>query len=628
MADLKPVGSEKLPLDKKLQRIMEIANYGLTPKVKTHKTASLEYTVRAADGNKYGIIRENAQYMILKEGKDGYNYLSGMRNNSRYSFNSYSEALKKLNLLMKPLNENYNGGRQLNLIGEQEEEDTKFVLKQPESEDTGGETEDFGFDDAMDMGGEEETTDMDMGMEDDLGGEEIEGEMDVEVTDDEDATKAIQKLTGKLGQKLRDLAEPEMTADIIKYVLNSIISAVDLEKLSSDDKDEIVDKFEDEDIEYTEEGEFDVELSGDEEMDLGDDDMGGGDLDMDLETELAEGMVMGDDEEIDENLGALARMAIGAAAAGFGERAADKVFNEEREMNESFGGAIGALKTLLDIAVKDPKLAMKIVNSTLQCLNFRQIGELVDLIDWVKGSAEACGTVANIVQNKDCMFDFQRYLTSDNFDGAVCLVEKLGPDMLKYGMENAGDMLGGISGMFGLNEGTKEMEESFVLAADEARDKGKKQFEYPKGSGKMHPVTIKTDIDVSEEDTINFAGDEEDVDAVAAIADVFNESTVNRTLSKYFQLTPQEKRQQRIRKQRRIEEQKRRKENFLNESIKQVKRKRLVESSFSSYEQERTTKRFLRENRNFNFIGKNKRGGLVFKENKNLVEITTTGKVL
>ena len=626
MADLKPVGSEKLPLDKKLQRIMEIANYGMTPEVKTHKTASLEYTVKAADGNKYGIIRENAQYMILKEGNDGYDYLSGMRNNSRYSFNSYSEALKKLNLLMKPLNENYNGGRQLNLIGEQEEEDTKFVLKQPESEDTGGETEDFGFDDAMDMGGEEETMNMDMGMEDDLGGEEIEGEMDVEVTDDEDATKAIQKLTGKLGQKLRDLPEPEMTADIIKYVLNSVISAVDLEKLSSDDKDEIVDKFEDEDIEYTEEGEFDVELSGDEEMDLGDDDiggedlgmddMGGEDLDMDLETELAEGMVMGDDEEIDENLGALARMAVGAAAAGFGERAADKVFNEEREMNEMFGSP--SIEMLVDLIIKDPKLAMKVVNATWKCLSFRQIGDLVDAIDWVKGRPSYCNTVANIAQNDKCLFDFTKYLTSDNFEGATCLLKKLGPDMMSL----ATDTIGGI-----FNE-EKDMGESFVLAADEARDKGKKQFEYPKGSGKMHPVTIKTDIDVNEEDTINFAGDEEDVDAVSAVADVFNESTVNRTLSKYFQLTPQEKKQQRIRQQRRIQEQKRIKENFLNESIKQVKRKRLVESSFSSYEQERTTKQFLRENRNFNFIGKNKRGGLVFKENKNLVEITTTGKVL
>ena len=481
MADLKPIGSEKLPLDQKLQRIMEIANYGMTAKVDNHKTASLEYNIKAADGTKYGIIRENAQYMILKEGQNGYEYLNGMRNNSRYSFNSYSEALKKLNLLMKPINENYNGGKQLNLIGEQEEEETKFVLKQPESEDAGEETEDLGFDDAMDMGGEEETTDIDLDVEDDLGGEEIEGEVDVEVTDDEDATKAIQKLTGKLGQKLRDLPEPEMTADIIKYVLNSVISAVDLEKLSSDDKDEIVEKFEDEDIEYTEEGEFDVELSGDEEMDLGDDDimsldteddMGGDDLDMDLETELAEGMVDGDDE-LDENLGALARMAVGAAAAGFGERAADKVFNEEE----------------------------------------------------------------------------------------------------------------------------KDMEESFVLAADEARDKGKKQFEYPKGSGKMHPVTIKTDIDVNEEDTINFAGEVEDEEAIDAVADVFNESVVNKTLSKYFTLTPQEKKQKRIKQQRRIQEQKRRKENFLNESIKQVKRKRLVESSFSSYEQERTTKQFLRENR-------------------------------
>ena len=134
MADLKPIGSEKLPLDKKLQRIMEIANYGITKKTKDHKTASLEYSIKAADGNRYGIIRENSQYLILKEGSKGFTYLNGMRNNSRYTFNSYAEALKKLNLLMKPINESYNNGRQLNLIGEQEE-DKKFVLKQPKSEE-------------------------------------------------------------------------------------------------------------------------------------------------------------------------------------------------------------------------------------------------------------------------------------------------------------------------------------------------------------------------------------------------------------------------------------------------------------------------------------------------------------
>lgn len=48
--------------------------------------------------------------------------------------------------------------------------------------------------------------------------------------------------------------------------------------------------------------------------------------------------------------------------------------------------------------------------------------------------------------------------------------------------------------------GQKGMEESnsFVLAADKARDQGKKEFEYPKGSGKMHKVTIKKNIEVNE----------------------------------------------------------------------------------------------------------------------------------
>ncbi len=38
----------------------------------------------------------------------------------------------------------------------------------------------------------------------------------------------------------------------------------------------------------------------------------------------------------------------------------------------------------------------------------------------------------------------------------------------------------------------------FVLAADAARDVGKKEFEFPKGSGKMHPVTIKKDVNIKE----------------------------------------------------------------------------------------------------------------------------------
>jgi hypothetical protein len=42
----------------------------------------------------------------------------------------------------------------------------------------------------------------------------------------------------------------------------------------------------------------------------------------------------------------------------------------------------------------------------------------------------------------------------------------------------------------------------FVLAADAAKDAGKKEFEFPEGSGKMHPVTIKKDIDENVDDSM------------------------------------------------------------------------------------------------------------------------------
>ena len=42
---------------------------------------------------------------------------------------------------------------------------------------------------------------------------------------------------------------------------------------------------------------------------------------------------------------------------------------------------------------------------------------------------------------------------------------------------------------------------AFIVAADKARDAGKKEFEFPKGSGKIHKVTIKSDIDESSSKT-------------------------------------------------------------------------------------------------------------------------------
>jgi hypothetical protein len=40
---------------------------------------------------------------------------------------------------------------------------------------------------------------------------------------------------------------------------------------------------------------------------------------------------------------------------------------------------------------------------------------------------------------------------------------------------------------------------AYIMAADKAKDAGKKEFEFPEGSGKMHPVKLKADIDESED---------------------------------------------------------------------------------------------------------------------------------
>lgn len=481
MASMKAIGSEKLPLDQKLKRIMEIANYGITePKNSTHKTATLEYSITAPDGYNYGIIREKSEYKILKEGENGYTYLDGMLNNRKYNFPSYSKALKKLNLLMKPLNKMYNGGTQLNLIGEQEE-DKKYVLKTPEVEPEPAAEVDLGMDVGMaDEGGEE----LDLGIEDEItdegGEEEISGE--IEVTGEEgESKKSIQKLTGKLGQKLRDLPEVEMDADLIKYVLNSVISAVDLEKLSPEDVEEITEKFEDDEIDYTEEGEFDVDLGGEEEMDLDFAEEGGeeGGEEMDLEDELAE-------EELNEFLPA-ARAAFGTAA----------------------GAAVGDY-----VARKASKMFQQ---------NESELGEQVEAI-----------------------------------------VDT--PDIGQY-----------------VNDGKNQEEEEGYMD-----------------------------------------------DAVAEIGQIFgiNESKVDKSLSKYFKYTKEEINQQKLIEKKEQFLIKEKKNNLLSEAINTAKYNKKIKDSFSTYEQERAVKKFLKENNNSKFVGKSKRGDVVFKVDNALVEITQQGEKL
>ena len=280
MADLKAIGSEKLTGDAKIQRIMEIARYGETTQNKDYHTSTLSFSKKAPNGVTYAIIQEKDGYYV----KSGINeskldYVDGVNNKRKNRFRSYSAALKRVNLMLKPINEEFNNGKATSLFEqcapvmdedmeyyennndmstemfEQDDEEEKFVLKVDEPAD--------------DMGGD----DMDLDMEDDMGDEEMDVE-DEEVEDEEEMVgfmKPIQKLTGKLGQKLRDVEEELGSADI-KYVLNSIISAVNLDNLDEEDREDVLDRFEEDDLEYGMEDDIDIE-AGDDEFDMGDEEM-------------------------------------------------------------------------------------------------------------------------------------------------------------------------------------------------------------------------------------------------------------------------------------------------------------------------------------------------------------------
>jgi len=277
MGNLKPIGSEKLTGDQKLKRIMEIARFNEVIPNRINETAKSEYSIGLADGNKYEIVKERQGYIIKKTiSESETDYIEPMKNRKYYS--SYSQAFKRLNLVageLNRLNENEEG---VSLYGEQK----RFTLKTPKPkmdmpapaevpsappavpspELPPSPVDDMGMDDM----GMEDTGMEDTGME-----TEVDTEVDIEDeggSNEQVTFKTIQKLTGKLTQKIRTLdSEEGMTSENIKYVINMVLSSFDLSELSEEDREDILSKFED------------------ETEDLGGDDMDGEDLTDDSEVE-------------------------------------------------------------------------------------------------------------------------------------------------------------------------------------------------------------------------------------------------------------------------------------------------------------------------------------------------------
>jgi hypothetical protein len=356
MSNLKPIGSEKLTGQDKINRIMEIARFNEVAPKSINENATSEYSISLADGNNYQIVRERQGYIIKKTiSESETDYIEPMKNRKYYS--SYSQAFKRLNLVageLNRLNENEEG---VSLYGEQK----RFTLKTPKPaapempagppaelpaappavpspelppspmDDMGG--EDMGMDDMPmdDMGGE------------DMGGEDIDVDVDVDTeeggNEDQVTFKTIQKLTGKLTQKIRTLdTEQGMTSEDIKYVINMVLSSLDLTSLSEEDMEDIMSKFEEDETEdFGQEDDMDGEdMTDDSEVE---------DIQADMDVPV-EGYELGEDyedsrysEDYDEDYDS--KRVKGYSNNGaifdsiFGESQVDKVISKYFEVSKS-----------------------------------------------------------------------------------------------------------------------------------------------------------------------------------------------------------------------------------------------------------------------------------------------------
>lgn len=257
MGDTRPLGSEKLNNDEKLRRILELTYYN-APKTKNNSTKP-EVVKESNNGHVYGIIKEKDGYYVKKGlNESSLDYIGGMFMKNKNRFSSYAEALKRMELLRGQ---------------EQIQEATKYVLKQkPKADETPmmdtppapeGDLPSAPGGDIPSPESELPVPDGDLPSEPSMDSTpEEEPSMGDESSDEQkrsDYMSEIQKYAGKLGQEIRDQKD-KMESDDIKYVLNMIISAVDLDKLEFEDLEEVREKFE------RDEETPDESMSSDEEL--------------------------------------------------------------------------------------------------------------------------------------------------------------------------------------------------------------------------------------------------------------------------------------------------------------------------------------------------------------------------
>lgn len=250
----RPQGSEKIQDPAiKLDRIREIAGIGQKPALNENKLNTKFSTVLheavAADGNTYGLVQEGPKVFLKRLVIDHYDYMTG--DEKDYAYKDFATAFKHMNFVFKDISEQSHHSSQINIfeggLTEKKKLTERFILKAPQAQapvaqDIAPPPPPAGM---PPMGGDPSMAPpADPQASQQLGQEigSVEGQVE-----DQDPAKAMQKMVGKLTEKMRTADEQIMTSEFMKSILNSVISAIDTSKLEDGDLLSIMKKLKGED---------------------------------------------------------------------------------------------------------------------------------------------------------------------------------------------------------------------------------------------------------------------------------------------------------------------------------------------------------------------------------------------
>lgn len=257
MGTYQPQGSEKIQDPKeKWERIKEMSGIGnkqaLTENKLNTKFSTVLHEAVAADGKTYGLIQEGPKVYIKHLINDHYEYLTG--DEKDYAYKDFAQAFKHMNLLFKDISQQAGFNDSINLFEGGLKKKDKSLTESGASNDTGETPEALNeryvlkqpapqappaqpapTPEVAPAPSDSNFPPDQMPVQNPQAAQELGQEVDAAEGQMEDPAKVMQKLVGKLTQKMRAADDQTMTSEFMKSILNSVISAVRKDKMEDAD---------------------------------------------------------------------------------------------------------------------------------------------------------------------------------------------------------------------------------------------------------------------------------------------------------------------------------------------------------------------------------------------------------